>query len=71
MNMNTSNVSGDRWTAGSASDQLAGSSSSSNSNVPRDVERRLVLETVPPSTAPAAESDDSVAVLHRIRYGGE
>jgi hypothetical protein len=67
--MNTSNVSGPTsgtWNVGTANDQFA------NSNVPKDVEERFVLEKTSSSTAPVAqEKDDSVATLHRIRYGGE
>lgn len=69
--MNTSNVSGPtsgRWTVGTANDQFT----NSNSNVPKAVEERFAVEKTASSTAPVAqEKEDSVAILHRIRYGGE
>jgi hypothetical protein len=67
--MNTSNVSGPTsgsWIVGTTNDQIT------TSNVPQAVEERFALEKTSAPTAPVApEKEDSVATLHRIRYGGE
>jgi hypothetical protein len=64
--MNTSNVvvpAGVRWNMGSVTTQ------ESTSNVPKNVEEQFSSERTSGSSVALTEAEDSVAVLHRVRYG--